>query len=76
MTGLLPVEGRVLIKSKNGQECDTLKIWQAGKPTAVKLEQTSLEIPMAGWNLSYQSRCQCTGEDDEVGSFVAGRQGE
>lgn len=40
--------GRVLIKSKNGQECDTLKIWQAGKPTAVKLEQTSLDIPMAG----------------------------
>lgn len=46
--GFAPRRGRVLIKSKNGQECDTLKIWQAGKPTAVKLEQTSLEIPMAG----------------------------
>lgn len=46
--GFAPRRGRVLIKSKNGQECDTLKIWQAGKPTAVKLEQTSLDIPMAG----------------------------
>ena len=46
--GFAPRRGRVSIKSKNGQECDTLKIWQAGKPTAVKLEQTSLEIPMAG----------------------------
>lgn len=46
--GFAPRRGRVLIKSKNGQECDTLKIWQAGKPAAVKLEQTSLEIPMAG----------------------------
>lgn len=46
--GFAPRRGRVLIKSKNGQECDTLRIWQAGKPTAVKLEQTSLDIPMAG----------------------------
>lgn len=46
--GFAPRRGRVLIKSKNGQKCDTLKIWQAGKPTAVKLEQTSLDIPMAG----------------------------
>lgn len=46
--GFAPRRGRVLIKSKNGQECDTLKIWQAGKPTAVKLEQTSLDIPMVG----------------------------
>lgn len=46
--GFAPRRGRVLIKSKNGRECDTLKIWQAGKPTAVKLEQTSLDIPMAG----------------------------
>lgn len=46
--GFAPRRGRVLIKSKNGQECDTLKIWQAGKPTAVKLEQTSLDIPMGG----------------------------
>ena len=46
--GFAPRRGWVLIKSKNGQECDTLKIWQAGKPTAVKLEQTSLDIPMAG----------------------------
>ena len=46
--GFAPRRGGGLIKSKNGQECDTLKIWQAGKPTAVKLEQTSLDIPMAG----------------------------
>lgn len=43
-----PRRGRVLIKSKNGKECDTLKIWQAGKPTTVKLEQTELNVPMAG----------------------------
>lgn len=46
--GFAPRRGRVLIKSKNGQECDTLKIWQAGKPTSVKLEQTRLDVPMAG----------------------------
>lgn len=43
-----PRRGRVLIKSKNGKECDTLKIWQAGKPTTVKLEQTELNVPMEG----------------------------
>lgn len=43
-----PRRGRVLVKSKNGSECDTLKIWQAGKPTTVKLEQTELDVPMQG----------------------------
>lgn len=43
-----PRRGRVLIKSKNGNECDTLKIWQAGKPTSVKLEQTALDVPKEG----------------------------
>lgn len=43
-----PRRGRVLVKSKNGNECDTLKIWQAGKPTSVKLEQTTLEVPKEG----------------------------
>lgn len=47
-----PRRGRVLIKSKNGKECDTLKIWQAGKPTTVKLEQTELNVPMAGGSFS------------------------
>lgn len=47
-----PRRGRVLIKNKNGKECDTLKIWQAGKPTTVKLEQTELNVPMAGGNFS------------------------
>ena len=43
-----PRRGRVLVKSKNGNECDTLKIWQAGKPTSVKLEQTALNVPKEG----------------------------
>lgn len=43
-----PRRGRVLIKSKNGNECDTLKIWQAGKPTSVKLEETALNVPKEG----------------------------
>lgn len=43
-----PRRGRVLVKSKNGNECDTLKIWQAGKPTSVKLEQTALDVPKEG----------------------------
>ena len=43
-----PRRGRVLIKSKNGKDCDTLKIWQAGKPTTVKLEKSELDVPMAG----------------------------
>lgn len=43
-----PRRGRVLIKSKNGSECDTLKIWQAGKPTSVKLEQTALNVRKEG----------------------------
>lgn len=43
-----PRRGRVLIKSKNGKDCDTLKIWQAGKHTTVKLEKSELDVPMAG----------------------------
>lgn len=43
-----PRRGRVLIKSKNGSECDTLKIWQAGKPTSVKLAETALNVPKEG----------------------------
>ena len=43
-----PRRGRVLIKSKNGNECDTLKIWQAGKPTSVKLTETALNVPKEG----------------------------
>lgn len=43
-----PRRGRVLVKSKNGNECDTLKIWQAGKPTSVKLEQAALDVPKEG----------------------------
>lgn len=43
-----PRRGRVLIKNKNSSECDTLKIWQPGKPTTVKLEQTELDVPMQG----------------------------
>lgn len=43
-----PRRGRVLVKSKNSNECDTLKIWQAGKPTSVKLEQTALDVPKEG----------------------------
>lgn len=43
-----PRRGRVLVKSKNGNECDTLKIWQAGKPTSVKLEEAALNVPKEG----------------------------
>lgn len=43
-----PRRGRVLVKSKNGNECDTLKIWQAGKPTSVKLGETALDVPKEG----------------------------
>lgn len=43
-----PRRGRILIKSKNSNACDTLKIWQPGKSTQVSLEQTELNVPMAG----------------------------
>ncbi len=43
-----PRRGRVLVKSKNGNECDTLKIWQADKPTSVKLEKAELNVPKEG----------------------------
>lgn len=43
-----PRRGRVLVKSKNGSQCDTLKIWQAGKPTSVKLGETELNVPKEG----------------------------
>lgn len=46
--GFAPRRGRVLIKSKNSNTCDTLKIWQPGKSTQVGLEETTLNVPMAG----------------------------
>ncbi len=46
--GLSARRGRVLLKSKTSNACDTLKIWQAGKPTSVSLEQTTCTAPKEG----------------------------
>lgn len=46
--GFAPRRGRVLIKSRNSNACDTLKIWQPGKRTQVGLETTELNVPIAG----------------------------